>query len=251
MTETIIKKGTALTKQELDELDVVYRLTNAKMPENHIKINHIDKTDPTFYLYKAEGRIVAFQAYSVFNRHTPFARKAIPVVYLNLSYKDASADKYIKNFAKKSNQDFIKDTFGKYWYLKEFAMVFQTYNPNLMERISPYFGSAYPHPTQNTPAAVLHFAQDFFANELQLPHTRIGEQLVKEELYDEPSPITHEWPYAYRSKNENRNQFFISHGVINQQGDEYFLSGKAVFFIGHYRLWPIVKKTIKKRFAPA
>lgn len=248
MTEIIVKKGTDLTADEIAELEHVYRLTNSKMPDNYIQSYHIEKTDPVFHLFKLNGKTVAFQAYSMFRRDTPFAKKAIPVVYLNLSYKDASADKHVKNFAKKSNLKYINDTFGKYWYLKRFAMVFQTYNPNLVERISPNFGQAHPHPTEAVPSSVHHFAKDFFTNQLQLPNTPLSNKLVKEELYTEPSTITTDWPHAYRSKNEARNRFFIDNEVILEQKGEYLLSGKAVFFIGYYSFGSVLKKMVKAKF---
>lgn len=244
MTETLVKKGTDLTTNEIAELEAIYRLTNAQMPDNYIKSYHIDKTDPTFHLFKLNGRTVAFQAYSMFKRTTPFSKKPIPVVYLNLSYKDASADRYVKNFAKKSNLRYIKETFGKHWYFKRFAMVFQTYNPNLVERISAYFGQAHPHPNNDTPADVHQFAQDFFAHQLKLPDTPLNKRLVKEERYSEPSLITDQWPKAYRSKNEARNRFFIENEVVLDQNGEYMLSGKAVFFIGYYSLASTLKKMV-------
>ena len=244
MIQPIIKKGIDLTQAEIEELDQIYLLSNPKMPKDHIKINHIEKTNPVFFLYKVEGKIAAFQAYTSFKKKTPFHKKKIPVIYLNLSYKNPEADKYIKNFAKTSNLAFIKMTFGRFWFLKKFVMVFQTYNPKLIERISAFFAKAYPNYYEQTPKEVQRFSQFFFKEELKLPDTIIDKNLVKQENYTSLSDITDKWEQMYNSQNPHRNNFFFENDIIQNKEDQFFLTGKALFFVGFFSIWPLLYKKL-------
>jgi hypothetical protein len=243
------KKGCDLSEGEIKELDDIYRLNNPFMPENHIKKNHIDKTNPIFYLYKIDGKIVAFQAFTLFNKKTPFTKKRIPVLYINLGYKDENADKHVKNFAKNSSAIFLKENLGTFWFLKKFVLVFQTYNPKVVERSSRFFSIAYPNPNIETPPSDVHeFAQEFFKNELQLPNTVLNKNLVKEETYDELSPISSSWERMYKSSKDAMNNLFIKEGIIEQKEDDFYLTGKAFFVIGYNNLFGVIAQKIRAKF---
>jgi len=246
MVQRVKKKGTDLSREEIRELDDIYRLNNPFMPENHIEKNHINKTNPIFYLYKVEGKIVAFQAFTLFDKKTPFSKKTIPVLYINLGYKDENADEHIKNFAKKSSAIFLRESLGFFWFLKRFVIVFQTYNPKVVERSSRFFSTAYPNLSDEMPPSDVHeFAQDFFKKELQSPHTIINKNLVKEETYDELSPISSSWKRLYKSSKVAMNNLFIKHDVIKQKEHDFYLTGKAFFVIGYNSFFGLIGQKLR------
>lgn len=238
MLEEIIIKGTELSTIEIQELDDIYRLTNPKMPENHIRVNHIDKCNPTFYIYKINGKIEAFQAYTIYkNTKTPFWKKSIPVIYMNLSYKNAASDVHIRNFSKKAIFAAMRTVLGRFWFLKKFALVFQTYNPKLMARVEVYFSESYPHYSKKTTKEVHQFVQSFFNKEMKWKDTVINENLIKQERYATPSLISDKWEQHYKSDNDLRNKFFHENDIIIKKDGAYYLTGKALFFIGYYNIW--------------
>jgi len=120
----IIKESKDLSEDELKELNVLSRLAHTGNPENHIQINHINKTNPVFYLYKNKEKIIAYQAFSLFKKSTPFEKKEIPIIYINASYKNPDTDKLVKNYAKKSNLHFRNQKLGFFWFLKKFLVIF-------------------------------------------------------------------------------------------------------------------------------
>ena len=247
MVEEILKKGSNLSVDEIKALEEIFLLINPNMPENHLQINHIDKTNPVFHIFKVNDKIAAFQAYSLFKAVTPFRNKALPIIYINLSYKDPSKNAHIKNFAKRSNLSFIKRSIGSLWFLKSFLVIFETYNPKLVERISPFFSRYYPNVSNPTPKAIQQFGQDFFRDQLKVIDPKIDEDLIKQEGYFGLSDISDKWNQMYESVNLKRNQFFIEKGVIEKRDEEYFLTGKAVLFIGYYSFWSILLKRFKKK----
>jgi hypothetical protein len=243
MVRTLIKKGKDLSIEEIKELERIYCLNNPFMPEDHIKKNHIDKTNPIFYLYKIDGKIVAFQAFTLFYKKTPFTKKTIPVLYVNLGYKDEKADQHIKNFAKKSSATFLKENLGFFWFLKRFVLVFQTYNPKIVARSSRFFSVIYPNTKDESPPQNVHeFAQNFFKNELKSPNTIINKNLVKEETYDKLSPISDSWDRLYKSPEAAMNNLFIKHDVIKEKEEAFHLTGKAFFVIGYNNILGVIKQ---------
>ena len=101
MLTPIIKKSKELSLLEIKELNDICRLVNAQNPIDHIERNHIEKTNPIFYLFKIDSKIVAFQSFNLFYKKTPFSKNKIPIMFVGLSYKDPKTDSLTKNYAKK------------------------------------------------------------------------------------------------------------------------------------------------------
>lgn len=219
------------------------------MPENHIQKNHIDKTNPVFYLYKLDDKILAYQAFSLFYKKTPFTKRSIPIMYINLSYKDENTDGHIKNFALKSNAIFLRENLGMFWFLKKFILAYQTYNPKVVHRSSRFFTKVYPNVVDNTiPTDVHDFAQQFYHQELHLPYTTINGNLVKDEIYEVPSPISSSWETLYKASEDKMNQLFIKNGVIDQKDNEYFLTGRAHFIISYNNPFSMIIKKLRAKY---
>lgn len=229
-----VKASEALSAGEIDEMHAIYRSIDPNMPDNHIVINHIETTRPVFHLFKVDGRIKAFQAYTLREGLTPFSHKRIPIIYINLSYKSLDAGAEVKNFAKEGNFLFLRQTFGQFWYLRKFVNILQSYNPNLVQRISDSFPISYPHPTEPTPDVVTAFAQKFFKEDLNVHYASLNQNLVKEYLYPQPTRITDKWRTYYESSQPERNTFFLENGIVAYRDNHYFLTGRAVLFIGYY-----------------
>ncbi|MFK7799592.1 MAG: hypothetical protein AB8E82_19220 [Aureispira sp.] len=247
MLQPIIKKSEALSPAEIASLNKIIGGIHSQNPENHIEENHIQKTNPVFYLFKKEDEILAFQAFTIFKKKTPFHRKEIPIINVNISYKNPKADKLIKDYAKFSNFHFIKQQLGPFWFLKTFVVSFVTINPKLIHRISRIFGSHYPDYRISTPKEVHHFAKNFIAKDLKIAANHVNNNLVITEESYEDSPITEQWPFLYESKNPLQNEFFIKEGIIKQANNQYFLTNKAVLFLGVYSFWGLVKSVFRKK----
>ncbi|MEO0790522.1 MAG: hypothetical protein AAFY36_17795 [Bacteroidota bacterium] len=230
----VVRNSKEVTARELDEMHGIYRMIDPNMPDDHILINHIQTSQPVFHLFKLQGAISAFQAFTLFRVKTPFARKPLPVVYINLSYKRPEAGREVKDFARKSNLRFIKETFGSFWYTKRFVNVLQSYNPKLIQRLSDHFPLSYPSVVEPTPKEVVAFGKDLFRNKLLIDYADLDDALVKQYEYPQPSQITKRWASHYRSKDQRFNAWFQKHKIVVEAEGEVYLSGRAVFFIGYY-----------------
>lgn len=241
-----LKKSAEITQQELDQMHAIYRKIDPNMPEDHIRVNHINVTEPVFQLFKKEGEILAFQAYSVFHLKTPFARKPIPVINLNLSYKDLAAGDEVKNFAKSGNLMFIRKTLGPFWFLKRFVNVLQSYNPRLVSRISRSFPVSFPEIRSETPAEVVDFSREIFNQKLKIK-SELNQHLVKQHLYPVNSDISKKWETHYASNDDHFNHFFEREGILIKDGKRVHLTGKAVFFVGYYSFGGAIRKVLGRK----
>jgi len=245
MVSPEIKRGTDLTKQELLEINQMVRQLHHELPENHIEVNHVAKTNPLFYLYKVEGQIVACQAYTLRKLDTPFARHPLPVIFINISYKYDWANAHVKNFAKRSNLSFIRSNIGRLWYFKKFVLTFETVNPRLVERVSATFDKFYPHYEESVPDQVINFANYFCTEQLGSEAFHLNESLISNS-YKVRNPVTDEdWEKMYQSSNPRRDQFFKELGIYFDEPGQRVLTGSQLFFVGVYSLGGIISKKWK------
>ncbi len=252
MIAPIIKEGKDLTPAELKELNAICRNINSFFPENHVEVNHIEKTNPIFYLFKVEEKIVAFHVFSLFKAKTPFSSKEIPVIYINLSFKTLDADAHIKNYAKWSNNHFLKAHIGRFWYFKEFLLCFLTNNPKLAERSSTVFYQAHPLYSNQATDEISSFCSDFVANYLKVDAKMEGGIVLKN-----PKPykmdISNKWEKLYEASQKESNDFFINNGIIIKENNNYFLTGNQTLFMGYSSLSGLLKnvwKLLKERRNP-
>ncbi len=240
MITPIIKEGKDLTPAELKELNAICRNINSFFPENHVEVNHIEKTNPIFYLFKVKGRIMAFSAYSYFKAKTPFSDKEIPIIYGNLLFKALDADEQVKDYAKWSNNHFLKTHVGSLWYFKEFLLCFLTNNPKLAERSSTLFYQTHPLQQDNVTNEISSFCSDFVANYLKITSKMEGGVVLKN-----PKPykmdISNKWEKLYEASQKESNDFFINNGIIIKENNNYFLTGHLTLFVGHNSLSGLLK----------
>ena len=222
-------------------MHAIYRMADPNMPDNHIVINHIETTNPTFFIYKVDGKVAAFQAHSFYRVQTPFRKRVLPVLYTNLSYKHPEAGKEINGFSANAQEAFLASKMGRFWFLKPFVITFQTYNPKVLGHLNQRLRFQFPHPYIPTPKKVAEFGQQFFRETLNIHYATIDEELIKDYHYPAPTRITEKWPKFFRSKDNRFNDMILRHKVIQKEGDEYYLTGKAVFMIGFYNLWVLLR----------
>lgn len=232
MITPIIKEGKDLTLEELKELNAICQNINSFFSENHVEANHIEKTNPVFYLFKVEEKIAAFHAFSLFNLNTPFSTKKIPVIYINLSFKALNADAHIKNYAKWSNNHFLKKHIGRFWYFKEFLLCFLTNNPKLAERSSTVFYQAHPLYSNQVTDELSAFCSDFVDNYLKVD-AKMEAGIVLKNPKPYKMDISTKWKKLYEASQEETNDFFIKNGIIIKEHSNYFLTGNQTLFIGY------------------
>ena len=245
MLHPIIKKSEELSSEELKQLHEINSLIFYQSPENHIEKHHIKKTKPTFYLYKKDDKILAFQAFNLFFKKTPFYHKEIPIIYICISYKNPKADKYIKDYAKKSNLHFIKKQLGIFWFFKPFLVSFITNNPKLLTRISKPFLTHYPNYKTSTPEEIYLFAKDYIKIQLKI-NGNISRNLITTEEYYGKSPITEQWTLLYESKDQGQNEFFFKEDIVKHRNNQYFVGDKGALFLGFHCFRDSVKSLFKK-----
>lgn len=244
MVKPIIKESKDLTVDELRELNEICRAINSQFPENHVQENHIRKTNPIFYLFKVKGKIVAFHAFSIFKEKTPFAKKKIPIVYINLSFKKQNADSHIKNYAKWSNAHFLKNNVSRFWYFKKFILIFLTNNPKLVERSSDVFYKSYPSYTNEPPAKIQSFCSNFTLQNLKLVDSKINNNLVLKHETQYKMDISSKWDELYKSYDFEQNKFFIQEKIITSEDNKYFLTGSLMLFVGHSSFLNLIKNVL-------
>ncbi len=244
MVEIIAKQGTELSKEELQQITDLAQAANPVFPNDYITHFHIERYNPVFYMHKIEGRVMAVQAFSDTKLQTPFHKKPLEIIFVSVVFKYSKADDYIKNFAKAGNLLFLKRKLGYFWFLGKFLFIFQTYNPKAIERISPTFYETYPTLDKPISKEIYDFVRSFINNHLKSEEIELSNYLIRENKFDIPTPITDSWKSSYASKNEKRNQFFIDHQIIKKENNDYFLEGRAVFFVGYYDFW----KKLKQKF---
>ena len=245
MIKPTIKESKDLSKEEITELNRLSRIVNKQNPANHIQVNHIEKTQPTFYLFKNEGTTAAFQAFAFFKKLTPFDKREIPIIYINASYKETGINPGIKNYAKHSNFHYIKSQLGKFWFLKKFLVIYLTDNPKLFDRTSKSFYQCYPSYQYPTPPDIRHFCKQFVTENLKIKEANINENLVISEPYHEPSRITQHWSHMYKADDPKQNNFIISEKIIYKKEQDYFLSGKGILFVGCYSFSNYLRGVLK------
>jgi hypothetical protein len=128
--------------------------------------------------------------------------------------------------------------------LDNFLFIFQTYNPKAIERISSTFYETYPHLDKPVSKDIYGFVRNFIDNHLKSSEIKLSNYLIRENKLGISTSITDSWESAYKSKSEKRNQFFIDKEIITKQGNEYFLEGRGVFFVGYYNFW----KKLRQKF---
>ncbi|WMX13761.1 MULTISPECIES: hypothetical protein [unclassified Aureispira] len=244
MIYPIIKQSKDLTLDELKELNAICRAINSCFAENHVEENHIKKTNPIFYLFKVNEKIVAFHAFSVFLERTPFSKKKIPIIYINLSFKRQGFDAYIKNYAKWSNAHFLKQQIGRFWFLRKFILIFLTNNPKLAERSSEVFYQSYPSYHQETPNEILHFCSTFVTKNLKLNDTSINHNLVLKKAHPYKMDISSKWETLYKSHDTKQNEFFLQEQIINSEDTKAFLTGNLMLFLGENSCINLIKNIL-------
>lgn len=237
MVEIVAKKGSQLSKTELQEITEIAQNANPAFPNDYLQEFHIKRYNPEFYMHKIDEKVVAVQAFFHKKLPTPFHQKPLDVVFVSVVFKDVKADKDIKNFAKKGNLLFLKRNIGKLWFLQKFLFIFQTYNPKAVERISPTFYEVYPKVDIPVSEKVYAFVRNFINKYLKSNEIELSNYLIRKNKFENPVPITNEWESSYKSKSETLNQFFIDHEIIKQEDNSYFLEGRAIFFVGYYNFW--------------
>jgi len=241
MIKPTIKESKDLSEDELIQLNAIGRLINTANPENHVQINHVNTTNPVFYLYKKKERILAFQAFSIFKKVTPFEKKEIPIIYINVSYKNPDAGKLVKDYAKKSNLHFIKQQLGSFWFLKKFLLIFITDNPKLLDRVSKKFDEHYPSYKNKTSSEVHAFCKNLITENLKIKGFTLSENLALSLPYHSESCISKHWLSMYKAADEAQNDFFYNEKIIFAHDDHIFLSGKGILFIGCYSFSNLLK----------
>jgi hypothetical protein len=244
MVEIIAKKGTELSKEEIKEITDLAQAANPIFPNDYIVQFHIERYNPVFYMHKIEGKVMAIQAFYSAELQTPFHKKPIETIFVSVVFKNDKADEYIKNFAKKGNLLFLKRKLGRFWFLDNFLFIFQTYNPKAIERISSTFYETYPKLDKPVSKNIYDFVRDFIDNHLKSSEIELSNYLIRENKFDTPTPITDSWKTSYAAKNEKRNQFFSDHEIIVKRENDYFLEGRAVFFVGYYNFWKKLRQKL-------
>jgi hypothetical protein len=244
MVEIIVKKGTELLKEEIKEITYLAQAANPVFPDDYIVEFHIKRYNPVFYMHKIDGKIMAVQAFYNVKFQTPFHKKPLEIIFVSVVFKNDKADEHIKNFAKKGNLLFLKRKLGHFWFLNNFLFIFQTYNPKAIERISPTFYETYPKLDKPVSKNVYDFVRYFIDNHLKSEEIELSNYLVRQNKFEIPTSITKSWRFSYASKNEERNQFFIDNEIIAKQGNDYFLEGRAVFFVGYYNFWKKLRQKL-------
>lgn len=244
MVEIISKKGTELSKEEIQEINDLAQAANPVFPNDYIVEFHIKRYNPVFYMHKIEGKVMAVQAFSDVKLLTPFHKKPVEIIFVSVVFKNDKADEHIKNFAKKGNLLFLKRKLGYFWFLGKFLFIFQTYNPKAIERISPTFYETYPKLDKPVSETIYNFVRNFIDNHLKSEEIELSNYLIRKNKFDSPTPITNSWKSSYAAKNEQRNQFFSDHEIIVKREKDYFLEGRAVFFVGYYNFWKKLKQKL-------
>lgn len=237
MLPPLIKKGTELTAQEIEQLYQLHMKyavdASPEAAHHHIIERHVERMEVTFYLYKWKGRIVAYHASTWFERTTPFHKKPLPIFHVNMTFKEEGANEHIKNYAKFSNLHLLRQQLGRFWYLKPFVMTFLTVNPKIIARLSKVFSQTYPTGNAPTPA-IAAFAQQHLAEDLKINPDKISPQLV---LQDQSQPwiyIHQQWESSFQSTSEPINQFFLEQGIFKQEAGEYWMRvDNFALFIGY------------------
>ncbi len=254
MLSPIIKKGTALTTEEIEQL---YRLhtyyaldPSPEAAQYYIKERHIDTINPTFYLYQEAGEIIAYQGLNLFYRQTPFAKKPLPILYISLAFKAVDADNTIKNYVQQSNVHFLKQELGYFWQLHPFILSFTTFNPKGIERLRRVMGDYYPNGTTSPPKTVYEFAKKYAQEVLKREGSSLTTELVLQGGKDRFIDLTDQWTTHYQSASPSLNQFFMAQNIIVQQGDRYLLrENSMVVYLGYYHPWHLLQRKLgfKKR----
>lgn len=243
-----IKPSAAITDSELAEMHAIYKLVDPNMPEQHILHDHIERSHPLFYLFREKGRIMAFQAFSLFIEQTPFHKRPIPVMQINLSYKHPDAPAHFRHFAKTSTFHFLARSFGPLWFLKQrFASVQRTYNPRVLNRIGKSFPVAWPRAGKSVPEPVTAFLQQFYTEKLHYAPDMIDHNLVWHNSYSSPTNITEKWDRDFRSRQEAPNHYCLEHDIVRQDQGEYYLTGKSVISVGYYSPFSRIRERIQSR----
>jgi hypothetical protein len=244
MVEITVKQGTELSKEEIQEINDLAQAANPVFPDDYIIDFHINRYNPVFYMHKIDGKVMAVQAFFNVKIFTPFHKKLLETIFVSIVFKNPKADEHIKNFAKTGNLLFLKRKLGYFWFLNKFLFIFQTYNPKAIERIAPTFYEVYPKLDKPISKNIYDFVRNFIDKYLKSEEIELSNYLIRENKFDAPTPITDSWKSSYKSKNEKRNQFFIDHEIIKKKENEYFLEGRAVFFVGYYNFWSKIRQKL-------
>lgn len=251
MLSPIIKKGKELTQEEIIQvyqLHLKYQIdASPEAAYHHIIERHVQAMEVTFYLYKWEGRVVAYHAITWFERSTPFAKKPLPIFHINMSFKDPTADVHVKNYGKRSNLHIVRQRLGRFWYLKSFVLTFNTVNPKAIDRLSRILIRFYPN-GNIPPVPVLEFARKHLEEDLKINPQKISDQLM---IQDDTQPwldISQDWEKLYQSASIPLNTFFKEQGIFKEDAGKYWLkTDNFAVFIGHYHPWKLLGKKIRQR----
>lgn len=241
--DIISKPGNKLTLKEKDEINSILREINPCLAPDHLEKNHINKHNPLFYILKVDGEVTAFQSFLHFYMKTPFKSRKIPIIYIGLSYRKRISR--AKGFAKNIAADYLRKILGPFFYFKSFIFITFTVNPKLFDRLNLFFPSFYPNLSQPQNDDILIFLHDFYYTCLNYD-IKIESNLTSNIFsFDERRNITSDWNQLYKARRTIVDQYFIEHGIIEKEGEEYFLTGNQVHLIGYYNFLGFIKKRIR------
>ena len=242
-----IKRGSELTPEEVRGMNAVARATNPAVPDDYLARYHLKKSDPVFYYFEQEGQITAFQAFSNYKIQTPVDRKPTLAIYIRLSYKLPELDSTSKDFARKTNEIYIKSQLGPFWKLRRFWVIYQTTNPRLYERTAAFFPDHFPKMDQPLSDEMNAFADGFLKNQLGYSYgfeDRFLTHRVNEDALDHWD-IDDVWDELYAGRSEKVDQFFMDRGVIyKDEIGRFHWTGKGILFMGKYTFSGMLKKLI-------
>lgn len=248
----IVKKGTDLTAPELRQMHTMMGFDPAE-PVDYIQQLHTTRMDTMVYLYKKNKTLLAFQMVSWHYRVTPFSKRPLPVLYINLSFKKSDTEQAVKDFSRRTSYRALQDTLGRFWWTKRFVVTFTTFNPKASKRIQRAFSASYPTDSKGSPVAIQAFAQDFVRQCLQRPVPVSPDLILPLQGRDDaPIDVTDDWPILYASDNNQWNDFFFQHELFEKRDNRiYYTSKWLLFFLGYYHptsfLWKTLQRWIKKR----
>ena len=245
------KPATELTPAEIADCYGLIAQAGIVSPPGMIESVHLAH-NPTVLLAHHQGRLVGFQTLSAYQVQTPFRRKKMTLIYGGLALQDMGAAG--RGIAYRMATRYMRDILGPFWVFRDYAVLFGTFNPRLIQLLGMQHQLYLPTDQALTPP-VIQFVKDFVRQKRANPHP-INDQLVITSTNPilTRSEITPQWPRLYRASEERYNQLAYQLKLIEQTDGRHYLVGSALLVLARSsrsRLvkssWPLARKWLGKR----
>lgn len=242
-----VKWAVELSDAEIEEMSDIICSYDSGLPREHLQNTHIERHNPLFIIAYSGKRIISFQCHSIYYETTPFHKKPLPIILAGAAYHVQDIPKM--GLANKMSNLFLKQCFGRFWFLKKIVVIADTVNPKSLRAMDTILGNVYPNIYNPTPESVCsftrHIMKKYYGQQVEVDKYLV---MKNAHQYDGLTDITDPWNTMYKTKYNQYQTYYLDQGIIKQFGNKYFIGGDSIVALSYFTPTKLIGSYLKQFF---